>query len=527
MIVVTASEMQAMDRKTIEEYGIPGRVLMENAGRGATRTFLERIYRNRDGRVGVMAGRGNNGGDGFVMARYLAQKGVPVTVFLLAREEQVQGDAAANLHLLADLNVVLHELPDPESFQKSRSTMAHVGYWIDAILGTGLKSEVKGYFKQVIDFINAAGRPVMAVDIPSGLNADNGQICGVSIRAAATATFAFPKIGHLVYPGAGLCGAVDVIDIGIPPFIAGAVRPRQRLITPGRVREVLDRRPAETHKGRTGHALVVAGSSGKTGAAWMNADAALKAGAGLVTLAVPASLQAVSPHHVVEVMTLPLDDQDAGRFDESMSRDLLEAVRGRTCLAIGPGMGTHPSTGALIWFLVENAQVPMVIDADGLNLMAPEIKRLKACKSPVVLTPHPGEMARLTGLTVPEIQKNRIEAARGLAADLGAHVVLKGARTVVADPDGLAWINPSGNPGMASAGMGDILTGIIAGLLAQGRRAGDAARAGVYLHGLAADILASEAPWGFLASEVAQAVPHAIGQVLDNPPALPIHLPLL
>jgi hydroxyethylthiazole kinase-like uncharacterized protein yjeF len=527
MIVVTAAEMQAMDRRTIEEYGIPGRVLMENAGRGATRTFLTRVYPDQGGRVGVMAGRGNNGGDGFVMARYLAQRGVPVTVFLLARKDQVQGEAAANLRMLSDLKVPVHELPDPDSFQKCRPTLAHINCWIDAILGTGLKSDVKGHFRQAIDFINASSRPVFAVDIPSGLNADTGQICGVCIRAAATATFAFAKIGHLIHPGAGLCGAIDIIDIGIPPFITGAVQARQRLITPTRIREVLGRRPAETHKGRTGHALVVAGSSGKTGAAWMTADAALRTGAGLVTLAVPASLQTLSPAQSVEVMTLPLDDQGTGCFGEPVLPGLLDASRGKTCLAIGPGIGTQPSTATLVWALLEKIDQPMVIDADGLNLMAADIKRLKTRKAPVILTPHPGEMARLTGLTVAQIQKDRIGAARDLATDLGVHVVLKGARTIVTAPDGLSWINPSGNPGMASAGMGDILTGIIAGLLAQGCKPADAARAGVYLHGLAADLLEAEVPWGFVASEVAQAIPHAVARVFDDPPPLPVHLPLL
>ena len=275
-----AAEMQAMDRKTIEEYGIPGRVLMENAGRGAARTFLQRIYQACNGRVGIVAGRGNNGGDGFVIARYLAAQGVPVTVFLLAPKDRVQGDAADNLKLLPEMNIPLHELPDLQSFQTSHPALLHMDCWIDAILGTGLKSEVKGFFKQVIDFINAANRPVMAVDIPSGLNADNGQICGVCIRATATATFAFPKIGHLAYPGADLCGTIDVIDIGIPPFIAGSIKARQRLITPAKINDLLGSRPSDIHKGRTGHILIVAGSAGKTGAAWMTATASLRAGAG-------------------------------------------------------------------------------------------------------------------------------------------------------------------------------------------------------------------------------------------------------
>ena len=263
MYLVTAVEMQAMDRGTIESYGIPGLVLMENAGRGATRALtccFEDIERKK---VAVIAGRGNNGGDGFVIARYLSQRGVNVIVYLLALKEEVQGDAAANLRLLEPLDVQVLEVKDKRAFKKQQSSMRHQDLWVDAILGTGLNSDVKGYFKTVIEFINALNKPVFAVDIPSGLNADTGQVCGVCIRAQTTATFAFAKIGHVLYPGATYTGDLEVIDIGIPNFIAEQINPRQHLITAAQIAAALPCRPPDAHKGHNGHLLVVAGSIGK------------------------------------------------------------------------------------------------------------------------------------------------------------------------------------------------------------------------------------------------------------------------
>ncbi|MBR9979749.1 MAG: NAD(P)H-hydrate epimerase, partial [Desulfatitalea sp.] len=312
MIVVTAAEMQAMDRKTIEEIGIPGRVLMENAGRGATRVFLEHLYKEGTGRVGVIAGRGNNGGDGLVIARYLVQRGIDVRVFLLATRDRLQGDAAANGQLLTALNIPVVEIPDAAGFTARQNEMRHCDHWIDALFGTGLNSDVRGYFKEVIQFINACKRPVLAVDIPSGLNSDTGQPCGLCIQATATVTFGHPKVGHLVEPGAGFCGRTHLVDIGIPPLVSQWVAPHQQLITGRAVREWLPRRDAESHKGRTGHLLVVAGGTGRTGAAIMSAAAALRVGAGLVTLAAPQSLNPILESRLIEAMTCPVADQGEG-----------------------------------------------------------------------------------------------------------------------------------------------------------------------------------------------------------------------
>lgn len=522
MHVVTAAEMQSMDRQTIESFGIPGRILMENAGRGATRTFLENVYPAGPASVGVIAGRGNNGGDGFVIARYLAQRDIDVTVYLLSDRQAVRADAAANLKLLETLNVPVVEIPGPERFAESASAMRHMSCWVDAMLGTGLNSDVKGYFRQVIEFINAGQRPVLAVDIPSGLNADTGRICGVCIHATATATFAFPKIGHVVHPGIQYCGAVDVVDIGIPAYIANQVGVRQNIITAQVVGAIVDRRLPDDHKGRTGHLIVVAGATGKTGAAAMTANAALRAGTGLVTLALPQQLNAIMESQLIEAMTAAIPDQGMGLLTEAAFDSIAEQAAGKQAMALGPGLGTAPQTQGLIRRLVTELDIPLVVDADGLNGLAGQTAVLKRRSAPTVLTPHPGEMARLTGLSTRRIQQDRIAVARDFAKTSGAWVVLKGARTIIAEPDGHAWINPTGNSGMASGGMGDVLTGVIAGLMAQGCTPIEASIAGVYLHGLAADRLAGQTPWGYLATDVIQALPQAVADVLRTPTADPL-----
>lgn len=516
MYLVTAEEMQRMDRETIESCGIPGRVLMENAGRGATRFLLDRFPDLSRKRIGVMAGRGNNGGDGFVMARYLFQKGMRVAVYLLSETEKVRGDAAANLTLLEKLGVSVTELPDAEAFSARKMALAHQDLWIDAILGTGLSSEVKGYFRTVIDYMNASGKPIFAVDIPSGLHSDTGQPLGGCVRAEATATFAFPKIGHLVYPGAEFTGDLKVIDIGIPPHIAEAVNPRQAITTPGRVRKDLGSRPPEAHKGTTGHLLVVAGSPGKSGAAAMTAMSALRAGAGLVTLCVPKSLNVLMEGHVLEAMTHPLPETGAGILDETVFKAIFNLFSDKQCVAVGPGLGSAAQTGALVRRLIAERRNTMVIDADGLNHLVGHTDLLKTARPPVILTPHPGEMARLTNLSTADIQKDRVGTARQFAVEWKAHLVLKGARTVIAHPDGRVHINPTGNPGMASGGMGDILTGIIAGLATQGHPPEAAARVGAYLHGAAGDRLANAiAPYGYLASDLMAALPEEIGRMMS------------
>ena len=515
MILVTAKEMQEMDRRTIEDFGIPGMVLMENAGRGATRFLLEQFPDIENKRIGVIAGRGNNGGDGYVMARYLKQKGVHVTVYLLALANRVQGDAEANLKFLKPLDVPLVEIPDEASFSKYQSEMAGVDLWIDAILGTGLRSDVKGYFKTVIEFINGLHKPVFAVDIPTGLNSDTGQVCGTCLRASATATFAFAKTGHKIHPGMQYTGALNIVDIGIPSPIVEEVTPRQWLLTRERIQSCLTPRMPDAHKGTTGHLLVVAGSPGKSGAAAMTSIAALRSGAGLVTLGIAETLNAVLESQVLEAMTAPLPETQPGVLGESAFDTIKNLMAGKKCVAIGPGLGQAEKTRKLVHKIVKSSSIPLVVDADGLNNLAGRAQILKSAKAPVILTPHPGEMARLMDTGIGAVQHDRIKCARDFAAGFNVHVILKGAGTVIAHPDGRVFINPTGNAGMASGGMGDVLTGIIAGLITQGLSPEDACRAGVYLHGAAADSLVETiGPYGYLAGDVMGAIPGEIKKIV-------------
>jgi len=517
MYLVTADEMRRMDGATIESFGLPGRVLMENAGRGATAFFLKAIYRQSTGPVGIAAGRGNNGGDGFVMARYLCQKGIPTTVFLFSPRDRIQGDASANLKLLDAMGVPVVEIVDEAAFEAQKSLMDRQRFWIDAIFGTGLSSDVRGYFKAVINFINDLKRPIFSVDIPSGLNADTGQICGVCIRAQATATFGFAKNGQFTYPGRSLTGKLKVIEIGIPPHVAETIGCRQYLITADMLKNAFPPRPPTAHKGHAGHVLILAGSPGKSGAAAMAANAAMRAGAGLVTLGIPESLNPVLETMVTEPMTVGLPETDEGVLDESACERVRSLIEDKRCLAVGPGIGTAAPTGRLLERLIEESPVPMVIDADGLNLIAANPAVLSRCKTSVVLTPHPGEMARLCGLSTAQVQDDRIGHARDFAQQHKVHLVLKGAATVVARPDGTVFLNATGNPGMAAGGMGDVLTGLIAGLIAQRLEISLAARAAVYLHGLAADLLERQkTPMGYLATEVMDTLPAAIKELIGE-----------
>ena len=515
MYLVTASEMQQMDRKTIKSFGLPGKVLMENAGRGATGIFLKAFGDLSTQKVGIMAGRGNNGGDGFVMARYLAQKGIRVTVFLLSRPAMIKGDAAGNFKLLAPLGIPVYELPDRDSFSRRKTALRSQDVWIDAIFGTGLNSDVKGYYKQVIDTINRSNKPVFSVDVPSGLNTDTGQPCGACIRAHTTATFAFAKTGHLLYPGATYSGKLEIVDIGIPPHIVEEVQPLQYLLTPEYVSGCLKIRPPEAHKGNTGHLLVIAGSPGKTGAAAMSAMSALRSGAGLVTLGIPRSLNPILETQVLEAMTCPLPETPEGMLAASSLDPIMNLLADKKCLAIGPGLGLAEDSQKLVHRIIPECRVPVVIDADGLNSLVGKTKLLKKSKCPLVLTPHPGEMARLMDTTVSQVQKDRIKCSREFARTYNVHIILKGARTVIAHPDGKVFVNPTGNPGMASGGMGDVLTGIVAGLIAQGYSPRTSTHVATYLHGAAADAqVNARGPIGYIASDVMNDLPRQIGQLI-------------
>jgi NAD(P)H-hydrate epimerase len=352
--------------------------------------------------------------------------------------------------------------------------------------------------------------------MPSGLNSDTGQLCGSCVRAQGTATFALAKIGHYTYPGADYTGKLKIIDIGIPAAVVEAVGPKQYLLTAEQIRTALPLRTADTHKGRTGHLLVVAGSTGKTGAAAMTAISAMRAGAGLVTLGIAESLNSIIETQALEVMTTPLPECGYGILADNAFDDIAKLAGGKNCLAIGPGMGQAEETRSLVKKIISQIDIPIVIDADGLNNIAGQTQVLKKRNAPTVLTPHPGEMARLIETTPAGVQQNRLVCARDFAKNFGVHVVLKGAATVIAHPDGSAYINPIGNPGMASGGMGDVLTGVVAGFITQGLTPKAASHASVYLHGAAADTLARTiGPIGYLAGEVMHNIPGEIKKLIE------------
>jgi len=506
--LVKASEIQEMDRLTIEDLGIPGVVLMENAARGASGAFLAHFAPSPNSRVLVLCGRGNNGGDGYVMARVLSEAGLQVIVLVLAEFKNITGDALLNLEILRRMGVEIQEVPSEEQWKKQRRHLKGCDFIIDGLLGTGLHSPVKGFYARVIGDLNKTNKPVTAIDIPSGLNADTGQPMGVAVQASLTLTFGFPKIGQVVFPGAGLVGRLVCIDIGIPAAVVERIPCRYRLIEWRDFQGLFAPEKPDIHKGSRGHLLVLAGSTGKTGAATLTSLGALRAGAGLVTLGIPKSLNLVMENKLTEAMTYPLPETSGSSLSLEAEKEIFKLMEGKTAVAIGPGLSTHPETSALVRRIVARCPLPMVIDADGLNALSSEPDALATCRGRAVLTPHPGEMARLAGIRSSDVQADRLGTAEAFARTHGCCLVLKGARTVIAEPEGLIHINPTGNPALSSGGSGDVLTGLIGGFLARGWRTGRAAMAGVYLHGLAADRLSEEmGPFGILAGELIDVIP--------------------
>ncbi|MBF0107553.1 MAG: NAD(P)H-hydrate dehydratase [Magnetococcales bacterium] len=493
MKLLTSDQMREADRRTIEELGLPGMVLMENAGQGVVQILKNELDDWRRRRILVVAGTGNNGGDGFVVARRLLQDGADTTVLLLGQAGSLKGDAATNHDIYHRLGGKVREIVTPDHLSGLKSRLNHAGVIIDAIFGTGLVRPITGVIATVIDSINQSGKPVLAVDIPSGIDADTGQILGTAIRADWTVTFAAEKIGHHLYPGAAFRGRLFRVEIGIPAtFLEIPAHRVARNLTADL--DIPAPRP-DSHKGHFGHLFIVAGSLGKEGAAALTALGAQSAGCGLVTVATPGIAQPNVAAKLLEAMSLPLpDDGIRGLEPEALTTLLNHPVR-PSVVAIGPGLGTGDGAVAVVTGLLHHwPDTPMVIDADGLNALARNQEHpLPLHRSaPTVLTPHPGEMSRLLCRTVASIQEDRLKSARTLAENLQAWVVLKGADSVISAPDGRLWINDSGNSGLSAGGSGDVLTGVIAGLLARGWPVESAVRAGVRVHGEAAEAAAAE-----------------------------------
>jgi NAD(P)H-hydrate epimerase len=493
MLILTAAQMRDLDRETIEGIGVPGAVLMESAGRGVIEV-MARVMDLERARVIVFCGPGNNGGDGFVVARHLANRGVPVEVALCAASAKIAGDARIHLDACQRSGV-------PILFGSGAATLADGDVLVDALLGTGLTRPVTGMIADAITRINHHRGPKIAVDIPSGLDSDRGVPLGPCVRADHTVTFAFAKVGLVSAPGFTYAGQLHVADIGIPEWLARRRGIRSELLD-ARVLASLRSDDPLGHKGTHGHVLVVAGSRGKSGAALLCGTAVLRAGAGLCTVAMPieAALHAegLRPELMIE------------GYRDGEASDLMALTAGKRAIAVGPGVPRDPWMVSLIGELCATT-LPLVLDADALNHLAAHPKLLAPRSAPTVLTPHPGEAARLLDRSPATVQADRIAAARAIAERFGAITVLKGARTIIVAPDGRLAICPSGNPGLGTGGTGDVLTGCIAAALARAPVGSDgfaATAAAVYLHGAAGDRAArARGQTGLLAGDVVDALP--------------------
>ncbi len=500
--------MKNIDRRAIRGFGIPGPVLMENAA-SAIMTEMDKFFDGLAGiRVGILCGKGNNGGDGLALARRLKIRGVPVRVALLAPFSAVTGEAKVNLSILRKTDVEIRE-------NAAARSLADIISWsdvlVDALLGVGLASPLRGAYARAVAMVNASGRPVVSVDIPTGIDADTGAVMGSAIKADLTVTMALLKRGLALYPGAEYCGTVRVADIGIPPEVIEQEKIAVRLLDRSSAWGAADRRKRDSHKGDYGHLMVVAGSPGKAGAAIMAARGALRAGVGLVSVATPNGLVPVVQSQLAEAMCVPAAESIEGTLGAGSDEELLKAAEHMSAVALGPGLSTHFETVQVVRHMVQRLKVPMVVDADGLNAFAGYTGILKKAKAPVILTPHPGEMGRLVSMSSSDVQKDRLGVASRFAMEHKVILVLKGAGTVVALPDGQMFINTTGNPGMATGGTGDALTGMIGGLLAQGHPAAQAACLGVYLHGLAGDLAAKEkGEASMIAGDLIEKIPEAM-----------------
>jgi NAD(P)H-hydrate epimerase len=509
--------MREMDRRTIEEVGIAGAILMEVAGRTAAQTIHQINTERHDGRlktVAIICGGGNNGGDGYVIARHLDSMGYDVDVLLLVPASAIKGDAWTNLEILRRLRPTLIDLMETFSVISAdalNETLSYYDIYVDALLGTGLENEIFGHYREVVQYLNEARGLKIAVDIPSGVDANTGRPLGLAFRADHTITFGMAKNGLFLEPGRSLSGEVTVADIGILPETADEVGIQGELLTEEGLRKLGYPRPADAHKSQFGHVGIIAGSEDMAGAAALATGGALVSGAGLTSVATRPSVRPIVLSHHPEAMVqgfLP----ETGPLDDDARARLLTFVENKSVIAIGPGIGQEEAIAEILELLLTQGRSPVVIDADGLNVLAGRLDLLENALCPVILTPHPGEMARLTNADPETGLKDPVSWASWLSEGTGSFVVLKTATTVIAAPDGRYAINSTGNPGMATGGSGDVLTGLLAGLLGTGMTPWDAAISAVFAHGLAGDLAAaSVGQRSLLAGHLLDHLPEALG----------------
>lgn len=522
MILPTSHEMLSLDKSAIEHFGIPGMVLMENAGLSTVLMMEQYLGPAENSFAMLFIGPGNNGGDGFVIGRHLHQRGCLPVFFLLVPAESLQGDAAKNFKIVQSLNLPIHFVTDHSPSKDTITACFHEQSvsgrrcyaFVDSIFGIGLTRKVSGHFADIIQFLNQRefGQhvPMVAVDCPSGLNVNTGMPENICIRADYTATYGFAKPGHFMNAGKDCCGTLTTLDIGIPHETTRLLNIHCSLISQSDRSHVIRslRRPADSHKGSNGHLLILAGSPGKTGAAILSVRGALRSGCGLVSLVAPEQINLAYESTIIEAMTIPVP---GSIITWEHIETVLAHCATKNALVIGPGLGISEEADQLVCYLYQNLELPVVIDADAITILSRHPDILQNAKGPRIFTPHPGELGRLLTCSIGEIQSDRLEAARKAMKMLGDKndniLLLKGAGTVVVDKKLNTCINSSGNPGMAAGGMGDVLSGIIGSLLCQGLSPLDAACTAAYLHGLAADELNEMKGIGFTATEVAEQLP--------------------
>jgi len=503
MKVASVSEMREMDRAAVQQYGIPEEILMENAGHGAY-TVLCKEFGDSGKKFVVLCGPGNNGGDGFVVARKIHADGGNVNVLILGKKDKYHGAAGKNLDILRRMPV---EIRTAASVEEIDRTGASADVLVDAVFGTGLSREVEGIYKEAIPWINASGKRVLSLDIPSGINGDTGRIMGVAVKADYTVTFGLPKAGNLLYPGFAHCGKLYLTHISFPPALYGLDSLKLETNDP----PGLPPRDPTGHKGTFGNVLVIAGAATYFGAPYFAAMSFLKAGGGYCRLAAPRSMIPFLAGKASEVVFVPQEETGSGSISPANRDSLLELAARMDVIVLGPGMSLEADTQHLVRELAAAIDKPLVIDGDGITAICQDISDLKKRKAETILTPHPGEMSRITGRSVSEILQDPITILQQTASDLNAYIVLKGAHSLIGYPDRRVFVNFTGNPGMGSAGSGDVLTGTIAAMFCLGLPAGDALRKGVFIHGLAADLAAEKmGEDGITARNILKYLPYAL-----------------
>lgn len=513
MKLVTAKEMKALDVQAQNDYAMPGILLMDNAAQAVAEAVHEALTALEGERVVIFCGGGNNGGDGLGAARWLQSYGVSVRAFVVgAALDAVQGDAAIELAMFTKAGGRVEALSTEDDWVLAELAASKADVLVDALLGTGFHGELEGDVLRACELLNKSEKYILAVDVPTGVNADNGAVSENAVRADHTVTMALVKTGLLLYPGREYCGDIELADISMPVKLVEEYQSDKYRLTDEIVRELLPLRKANAHKGDAGRVVICAGSPGYTGAAALASDAAVKAGAGLVSLYTPLSSRDVLAIKLTEVMVHGLLERMPGILGGGAASDVASSAEAADVLAIGPGLGTSESTQEAVRTILQKITTPVVIDADALTALAGHTEILAAMQAQKVLTPHPGEMARLTGLEIAEIEADRINIAKKYAEQWQAIVVLKGAPTVIGCPNGTVYVNSTGNSSLATGGSGDVLTGIIAGLAAQEISLQEAAICGVYLHGLAAELTGIDI--GLAAGELAALLPQAREQVL-------------